>query len=94
MGWGKTLIAVTVSWQVGSTTNSVKCKRESCVNLTCSVTYLLFVQDVRALIARLRCLVSSYEIPNWQHLDFVWGLDAANVLYPKIVDILRHHAAL
>jgi len=63
----------------------------------CSVVmhmHAVFDQDVRALIARLHCLVSSHEIPNWQHLDFIWGLDAARVLYDKIVDILLHDAAL
>jgi len=55
--------------------------------------HAVYNQDVRALIARLHSLVSSYEIPNWQHLDFIWGLDAARVLYDKIVKILLHNAA-
>jgi len=54
---------------------------------------VLFNQDVRALVARLRCLVASHEIPDWQHLDFVWGLDAARLLYSKIVSILHSHAS-
>jgi len=56
--------------------------------------HVMFDQDVHALTERLHCLVSSCEIPNWQHLDFIWGLDAARVLYDKIVNILLHDAAL
>jgi len=54
----------------------------------------VFAQDVRALITRLNCVLSSHEIPQWQHLDFIWGLDAARVLYDKIVNILLHDAFL
>jgi len=54
----------------------------------------VYNQDVRALVARLRCVVDSHEIPKWQHLDFIWGLDAARVLYTKIVSILQHAADL
>lgn len=56
--------------------------------------YLSDPKDVRAVIARLHSVVFSYEIPNWQHLDFIWGLDAARVLYDKIVHILLRNAAL
>jgi len=53
----------------------------------------LLHQDVKALVARLHHVASSHEIPNWQHLDFIWGMDAAKLLYSKIVDILRDAAA-
>jgi len=54
----------------------------------------MFNQDVRDLVKRLSCVVSHYEIPNWQHLDFIWGLDAAQVLYSRIIGILRQAAVL
>ncbi|KAJ8315080.1 hypothetical protein KUTeg_007230, partial [Tegillarca granosa] len=37
-------------------------------------------KDVREMIPKLYRLVGNYEIKNWNHLDFIWGIDAANVL--------------
>jgi len=69
------------------------CRLSGDITIWCSVC-ALFIQDVHALIASLHCVVASHEIPNWQHLDFIWGLDAAVLLYPKVASILHHAAAL
>ena len=44
-------------------------------------------QDVDRLTSRLPNLVRNYLVPfeEWNHLDFLWGNDAKNILYPEIL---------
>lgn len=48
-------------------------------------------QDVNDLIAQLRSLKSHKEIAKWEHLDFIWAVDANVLLYKEIVQILEKH---
>ncbi|KAG9484992.1 hypothetical protein GDO78_008217 [Eleutherodactylus coqui] len=48
--------------------------------------------DVESLIPKIRNLVYHEEIPKWQHLDFVWGLDAPQKLYNRILELLEKHS--
>lgn len=47
-------------------------------------------KDVREMIPKLYRLVGNYEIKNWNHLDFIWGIDAANVVYKKLISIIKN----
>ena len=40
--------------------------------------------DVRALLPQLPSKLYDKYIPNWDHLDFIWGMDAAVVYYDII----------
>uniref|UniRef100_A0A0X3NPH9 Gastric triacylglycerol lipase n=1 Tax=Schistocephalus solidus TaxID=70667 RepID=A0A0X3NPH9_SCHSO len=47
--------------------------------------------DVRSLIDELpkRSYIRNMYLPYYNHLEFVWGLDAAEFIYPDILDFLR-----
>ncbi|KAL5010053.1 hypothetical protein ScPMuIL_012358 [Solemya velum] len=47
--------------------------------------------DVKQLISNIQNLLGSYEIDNWNHLDFIWGVDAAKIVYDKIIKIMKEH---
>ncbi|NXV90307.1 LIPK Lipase, partial [Calonectris borealis] len=48
-------------------------------------------RDVALLLPQVRNLVYHRVIPRWNHLDFVLGLDATEVLYQEIVDVMKRH---
>ncbi|XP_010309209.1 lipase member K [Balearica regulorum gibbericeps] len=48
-------------------------------------------RDVTLLLPQVRNLVHHKVIPQWNHLDFVLGLDATEVLYQDIVDMMKRH---
>ncbi|GAB0192556.1 lipase member K-like [Grus japonensis] len=48
-------------------------------------------RDVALLLPQVRNLVHHKVIPQWNHLDFVLGLDATKVLYQDIVDMMKKH---
>ncbi|KAF6036935.1 hypothetical protein EB796_004754 [Bugula neritina] len=45
-------------------------------------------QDVHYIIKNLPTLKESFYIPKWDHLDFIWAMDAKPVVYDHIVKIL------
>ncbi|XP_069609612.1 lysosomal acid lipase/cholesteryl ester hydrolase-like isoform X2 [Ranitomeya imitator] len=45
--------------------------------------------DVELLIPKIHNLVFYKEIRKWQHLDFIWGLDAPQKVYKKILKLLE-----
>ena len=49
-------------------------------------------KDVENLIPKLQNLIHSAEIPKWNHLDFIWGLDAATLVYKEIIAYIQHQA--
>ena len=51
-------------------------------------------KDVGLLIKDLPNLVNSVEIPGWEHLDFIWGLDAAKLVYEPSISYLRKYASV
>lgn len=36
-------------------------------------------------------LVFHQHIEHWDHLDFIWGLDAPEVMFPSILKLLQEH---
>lgn len=45
--------------------------------------------DVEALIPKLKNLFSSNYLVGFNHLDFIWGLRAAQEVYLPIIDIIN-----
>ncbi len=45
--------------------------------------------DVEALIPKISHLTFREFIPEWNHIDFVFGMDAAKTLYYKLVEIME-----
>ena len=51
--------------------------------------FIIILQDVLLLIQKLSNLKGSYEIPEWDHLDFIWGLNAAQKVYYPIINTMK-----
>ena len=47
-------------------------------------------QDVKGLLPLLPNKLYDKYITEWDHLDFIWGLDAANLVYKDIISHIRH----
>lgn len=45
--------------------------------------------DVEALAPEISHLAFREYIREWNHIDFVFGIDAAKTLYNKLVEIMR-----
>jgi lysosomal acid lipase/cholesteryl ester hydrolase len=53
-------------------------------------------EDVSALEDALPAATVVYrrEEPSYQHLDFTWGINAHELIYPSVLRLLRrYHAA-
>ena len=51
----------------------------------------LFLKDVKGLIPKIKNLHGSYEIPGWEHLDFIWAMDAPSKAYNTIIKIMSQN---
>lgn len=50
--------------------------------------------DVEAVIPEIPNLVVHEYIPKWNHVDFIFGKDAAGVLYKNLVKIMNGDTAV
>ncbi|XP_067409061.1 lysosomal acid lipase/cholesteryl ester hydrolase-like [Emydura macquarii macquarii] len=50
--------------------------------------WLASPEDIGMLIPRITNLVSHNNMSDWNHWDFIWGLDAAKRVYSKIIELM------
>ncbi|NWR05846.1 LIPM Lipase, partial [Paradoxornis webbianus] len=48
-------------------------------------------KDMAKLLPRITNLIYHEHFPTWGHLDFIWGLDATEKMYLKIVELLKKY---
>lgn len=46
------------------------------------------LRDMAKLLSRITNLCYHKNFPDWGHLDFIWGLDATEKMYMKIIELL------
>ncbi|KFQ62722.1 Lysosomal acid lipase/cholesteryl ester hydrolase, partial [Pelecanus crispus] len=47
------------------------------------------LRDVHLLLSRITHLVTYGHIPDWNHWDFIWGLDTPGRLYSSILEMME-----
>lgn len=47
--------------------------------------------DVQFIRSSLPQIVDDFYIPNWQHADFVWALNAKDILYDRVLELMKKY---
>ncbi|XP_029787553.1 lipase member N isoform X3 [Suricata suricatta] len=53
---------------------------------------LVTPQDVARILPQIRNLRYFDLLPDWNHFDFIWGLDAPQRVYRKIIDLMKSYS--
>ncbi|NXY40298.1 LICH hydrolase, partial [Ceuthmochares aereus] len=48
-------------------------------------------KDMAKLLPRITNLIYHEHFPTWGHLDFIWGLDATEKMYLKIIELITKY---
>ncbi|XP_074963940.1 lysosomal acid lipase/cholesteryl ester hydrolase-like isoform X2 [Phalacrocorax aristotelis] len=48
-------------------------------------------EDIARLLPRITNLIYHEHFPTWGHLDFIWGLDATEKMYQKIIELITKY---
>ncbi|NXF03764.1 LIPN Lipase, partial [Smithornis capensis] len=48
-------------------------------------------KDTARLLPQITNLIYHEHFPAWGHLDFIWGLDATEKMYMKIIELLKKY---
>ncbi|XP_054622952.1 gastric triacylglycerol lipase [Dunckerocampus dactyliophorus] len=48
-------------------------------------------KDVAVLLTQVPNLVFHQHIEHWEHLDFIWGLDAPQLMFPMVLKLLQKY---
>ncbi|NXL91919.1 LIPM Lipase, partial [Alectura lathami] len=48
-------------------------------------------KDTARMLSRISNLYYHEHLPDWGHLDFIWGLDATERMYMKIIELMRKY---
>ncbi|XP_061491386.1 lipase member M-like isoform X3 [Rhineura floridana] len=48
-------------------------------------------KDIELLLPRITNLVFHKYIPDWQHSDFMWGIDAPTCLFPDVLYLMQKY---
>lgn len=48
-------------------------------------------KDVAVLLTQVSNLVFHKHVEHWEHLDFIWGLDAPDTMFKDILQLLQRH---
>lgn len=51
--------------------------------------WLAVPRDIQKLLPQLQHVIKNQVIDQWEHLDFVWGLNAPSKCYDDVIDVIK-----